>query len=384
MSIPSDALTTAWQLLQRDVDDDTFPAVSTAVGVGDAAPATFRAGRLAVAAQAPAAGARLDVEPIFIIASPTKPMTATALMMLVEAGEVTLADPVARFFPDFAAQHKEAITLAHCLTHTSGLPDMLPDNVELRRANAPLDEFARGTCAVVPKFPAGTAVQYQSMGTLMLGRVVEKVTGQSLPAFLAERVFKPLEMHDTSLGMIDAWEQPGPKGEPARVTRIAEVRAPGKTSIGFSSWSADPGFGWNSPYWRRLGAPWGGMLSTATDLARWCRHLLSIHRGEDGVISRATLAAMTSNQLVHFPDVPETDRRCKPWGLGWQLNWHNQTGGFGDLLSPSAYGHWGSTGTMVWVDPDRDCYAVLLTSEPLSGDRRQHVQFTNALCRVHG
>lgn len=365
----------SWQFLQRGVDRDLFPAVSAAVGTGDSAPQTFQAGWLTAAKKVPLAD-----QPIFLIASPTKPLTAMALMMLVEAGEVALIDPIARFFPEFAAAGKEAITVLHCLTHTSGLPDMLNEHVELRRSHATLDEFAKRVCAVTPKFVPGTAVMYQSMGTLMLGRIVERVTGQSLPRFLDERVFKPLQMSDTALGMNDSWEQTDSWGKPARVTRITELRAPGNASLGMSNWSGDTDFGWNSPYWRRLGAPWGGLLSTAQDMARWCRHLLAIQQGANGVISRATLVAMTRNQLAVQPDVPETERRCKPWGLGWQLNWPGLVGGFGGLLSPAAYGHWGATGTMVWIDPERNAYAVLLTSEPLPGDRRTHVQFTNMVC----
>ena len=125
-----------------------------------------------------------------------------------------------------------------------------------------------------------------------------------------------------------------------------------------------------------------GTASTpmAGDLAKLCRHLLRIHNGAKGILSPATLEAMTTNQLSAYPDVPETNRRCTPWGLGWQLNWPHHARAFGDLLSPSAYGHWGATGTMVWIDPPRDCFAVVLTTQPLEDRHRRQARFTNTLC----
>ena len=89
---------------------------------------------------------------------------------------------------------------------------------------------------------------------------------------------------------------------------------------------------------------------------------------------------MTTNQLMHLPDLPEVERRCQPWGLGWQLNWPRHSRTFGDLLSPSAYGHWGDTGTMLWLDPVSDVYCVALTNHPLEPRNRRLTRFSNAVC----
>lgn len=308
---------------------------------------------------------------IFLIASPTKPITALAVMLLVEEGLIKLADPIARYVPKFARHGKRRITLLHALTHTSGLPDMLPENAELRARQAPLEEFTERVCALKPDFVAGHKVQYQSMGFLMLAEVVERVAGVSLGEMLARRVFEPLAMQDTVLGMPPSWQEPGPAGEPARKSRIASIRVA----------DADSEYGgvWNSDYWRRLGAPWGGLLSTASDLAKLARHLLTIHQGETGIVRRATLEAMTRNWLAMMPKVPRVDRRCHPWGLGWQLNWPTHATTFGDLLSPVSYGHWGATGTIVWLDPARDACGVALTTQPLEMGRRRLTNLTNAL-----
>jgi CubicO group peptidase (beta-lactamase class C family) len=128
-----------------------------------------------------------------------------------------------------------------------------------------------------------------------------------------------------------------------------------------------------------LGAPWGGLLSTAGDLARLCQHLLRIHAGEPGIISRPTLESMTANQLARLPNVPEPDRRCRPWGYGWRLNWPNDDDSFGNFLSPAAYGHWGATGTLLWIDPAIDAFAVVLTTQPLESGNRRQAKFSNCV-----
>jgi CubicO group peptidase (beta-lactamase class C family) len=121
-------LSHAWRLADRWVESGQVPAVSVAAGGARSEIARHHAGRQSLDGSQP-----LDPEAIFLIASPTKPVTALAVMLLAEAGELSLADPVARYLPDFGNSGKQAITLAHCLTHTSGLPDMLPDNLELRK-----------------------------------------------------------------------------------------------------------------------------------------------------------------------------------------------------------------------------------------------------------
>ncbi len=359
-------LQTAWKLLLSWTSEDRCPAIGAVVGTSQWMSEPVLFGRHRCDADSPPV--RKDA--IFLIASPTKPLTATAVMILVEEGALRLVDPVADYIPEFAGDGKELITVGHLLTHTSGLPDTLPENVELRAAEAPLSEFVGCCCRVKPDFPAGHGVQYQSTGFLMLGEIVARVSGMSLPEFLRRRVFEPVGMHDTTLGMPPCWEK-AVEGEIARVDRIAEVRLP--------EGSAHAAV-WNGPSWRRLGAPWGGLLATPGDWARLCRHLLRIHAGGSGVVSQATLAAMTSNRLALLPNVPEASRRCQPWGLGWQLNWPTHNTSFGGLLSDQAYGHWGSVGTMIWIDPARDVFAVLLTTQPLRQSRKFLPRFTNAVC----
>jgi CubicO group peptidase (beta-lactamase class C family) len=168
-------------------------------------------------------------------------------------------------------------------------------------------------------------------------------------------------MADTSLG-----------ARPGKLDRIAAVRL--EADQRETDWT------WNSRYWLEFGAPWGGLITSPADFARFCRMMLN--RGTlDGVrvLSPASVRAMTRNQLESMPLVPEVDRRCRPWGLGWRLNWPGQSSNFGDLLGPNTYGHWGATGTLCWIDPDADVFLVLFTTQPGGDDGRHLARVSNAV-----
>jgi CubicO group peptidase (beta-lactamase class C family) len=302
-----------------------------------------------------------DGETLFLVASITKPVTVTAAMILVERGLIALDDPVSAFVPEFAQNGKQDVRLRHLMTHTSGLPDMLPDNLALRASHAPLSRFIEGVIQLPLRFTPGSQVSYQSMGIAMLAEVVSRVTGCALAEFLRNEVFQPLGMTETSLG----WR-------PETKDRIAAVRLEAEQEG--TDW------GWNTPYWLGFGAPWGGLITKPADLARFCRMMLG--DGElDGirVLSPTTVRAMTTNQLAAMPDVPEIERRCRPWGLGWRLAWPADSPNFGDLLGPATYGHWGATGTLLWVDPELDAFLVLLTTQPGGIDGRHLALVSNTV-----
>lgn len=283
---------------------------------------------------------------IFLTASVTKPLTVTAVMLLVERGDLLLDDPVYTILPAFGNRGKEAVTVRHLMTHTSGLPDMLPNNIALRQAHAPLNEFYRQICELPLDFAPGTNIQYQSCGTATLAMIAEELTGMALPAFLRQEIFAPLGMNDTALGVQDLPQQ-----------RIAHVHV-GPDMLG-TDW------GWNTPYWWKLGVPWGGMFSTVRDMARFCQMFLN--GGElDGVriLSPATVQAMTSDQTSTNPAISAEVRAQQAWGLGWRRMPTSTWSYGGNLLSPGSYGHGGATGTVVWVDPARQVVCTLFTNEP--------------------
>jgi CubicO group peptidase (beta-lactamase class C family) len=307
---------------------------------------------------------------IFLVASITKPIVAMGALLLVERGLLSLDDRVCEIVAQFRGRGKYGVTVRHLLTHSSGLPDMLPQNRELRESHASLDEFVAGTCAAEMGFPPGRGVRYQSMGFGLLGEIIRTISGRTCSDFLRTEIFQPLWMNDTSLGAPDKWYDPAN----GRAARIAEIRVPEDQRDAASDW------GWNSRYWRGLGAPWGGVLSTPRDLARFAQAMLS-GGTLDGtrVFAKATVEAATRNQLSGLFGIPVAEREGRPWGLGWRLSWPGYSPYFGDLLGPRMYGHMGATGTVLWIDPDRDAFAVILMTQPQEPQGTYLARLSNAI-----
>lgn len=302
----------------------------------------------------------------FLIASLTKPIVAMAVLKLVEQGKLALNQRVSEIVPEFKGPGKKQITVKQVLTHTSGLPDMLPNNRELRAANATLDEFVKETAATDLVFPSGANAQYQSMGYALLGPLISNLAGQPYADFLSSEIFQPLDMKRAALGLPEV-ELDDPN--------IAESRVP-DDQVGEDSWN------WNSPYWKTFGAPWGGMVATAEDLAKFCRCLLLNGKTQTGeqLFSAETIRMATTNRLNDFSDIPETIRRTRGWGYGWRMNWADHRGSFGDLLSPGTFGHWGATGTLYWLDRRTQTAVVLLSTQPYDRSVSPLVNLSNMIC----
>lgn len=271
-------------------------------------------------------GKARGAEEVFLLASITKPMTAMAAMRLVDQGKLSLAHPVQKYIPEFHGGERGKITLKHVLTHTSGLPDMLPENEALRKRNASLKAFVQGACKTPLLFSPGSELRYQSMGILLAAECVERITRMALRDYLRTEIFEPLGMNNTSLGL-------GPR----RIPDTAQCEVPGG-----DNWN------WNSPYWRNLGAPWGGAHAPASDVARLLGYFL---KPVDGPLKVATAKMMVTRQA---------DGPSRGFGIGWMVG----SEGFGKGCSASTFGHSGSTGTVAWADPARDLTCVLLTTRP--------------------
>jgi CubicO group peptidase (beta-lactamase class C family) len=336
VGLASSGLDRAAQLLSAAVQSGFIPGLATAV---------YRAGKLvrvcfdgARNPDDPASAVERDT--IFLVASVTKPVVCAGALLLLQEGAFHLDQPLCSFIPEFRGSGKESVLIRHLFTHTSGLCDQLPASPQLRGRQAPLKDFVKTVCESELLFPPGTRVSYQSMGILMLGELVERLTGARLRDYLRERLFDPLEMRDTTLGM-----------PPSGMARVAySLPAP------FPPGGSDVGDDWNTPYWRDTGAPWGGLHSTVEDLGRFLMHMLGERKGP---LSPSLRAAMITDQIASMPRIPAEEKLTNRWGLGWRLGSY-----FGDLLSASAFGHAGATGSMYWADPRSGLACVLLTNQP--------------------
>jgi CubicO group peptidase (beta-lactamase class C family) len=306
----------------------------------------------------------VDQETRFLVASLTKPVLATGILLLVERGVIALNQRVVDLLPEFDVPAKRPTTVRHLLSHTSGLPDMLPNNLKLRHERAPLNRFVEGTCAVGLDYPPGRGSQYQSMGYALLGEILSRYSGLPYGQFLRENLFLPLGMDRTWLSL------------PAELygqLPMAEVLLP-EEQHGGQDWN------WNSLYWHTFGAPWGGMIAPVDDLSRFLRFFLNLGVGPKGRLLSTQLASLaTTNRLSDFEGVSEFDRRARGWGFGFRMNWLDHRGSFCELLPPTAYGHWGATGTLFWADPESESAAVLFSTQPLGKELSPLTRLSNAM-----
>ncbi|MBU4609610.1 beta-lactamase family protein [Achromobacter sp. GG226] len=357
-------------VLQADVDAGKIPgAVMLVARRGELA--WFEAfGKLDPARDAP-----MTRDAIFRIYSMTKPITSVAAMMLVEDGKLHLSDPVSRYIPEYAkltvgvekagADGKPALetvparrpmTVQDLLRHTSGLtygffgPGLVKKAYQEAGLNAgdpDNAEFARRLAALPLAYQPGTTWDY-SYSTDVLGRVVEVASGQTLGAFLQERIFTPLGMTDTAFVVSD----------PARQARLAEPLADDR-SIGVGVDISDP----RQP--TRLESGGGGLVSTAADYARFLQMLMA-GGTLDGkrILGPQTLAFMTADHTGE--GIARTPLYLPGPGYGFGLGFAVRTAA-GDAAIPGAVGeyYWGGAGgTYMWVDPANELFAILMVQTP--------------------
>jgi len=228
-------------------------------------------------------GATSD-DAMFLLGSISKPICVTALMTLFDQGKFELDDPLKKFLPQFSGDGRENVTIRHLLTHVSGLPDQLPDNNSLRKNHAGLPEFVEHASKTPLQFAPGSRYQYSSMGILLATYVAQVISGQELVGFVNRVLFPILKMKHSSLGL-------GRFTMDEMIPVQTEHAAP-------ESGGGDPSakdWDWNSPYWRKLGAPWGGVHASAPDLGRFLSEFLDA-RG--AVVKPQTAKLMISNRLI--------------------------------------------------------------------------------------
>ena len=309
------------------------------------------------------AGRPMRKDTIFQVMSMTKPVTAIGIMMLAEEGKLSLRDPVEQYLPEFKnlrvrtntgpdAMHlgapEHAITIRDLLTHTAGMTDAAPAEIKdyQHAMNVPLDEVVRQLAKEPLLFQPGTAWSYSSAGIEILGRIIEVCSGQKYEDFIAERIFRPLEMKDSFFFP-----------PPDKVDRIAMVyvgkdgglaRAPG-TILGGDPAKYRKGSVFPAPGW--------GLYSTAEDLLHLYRMMLNggVYEGHR-YLSPFSVHLMTESHTTEIH--PKGWMRGSDYGLAWEV----VTDPMGELAghTTGSYGHGGAFGTQGWIDPGNQLISILL------------------------
>jgi uncharacterized protein YbbC (DUF1343 family)/CubicO group peptidase (beta-lactamase class C family) len=272
----------------------------------------------------------MTVDTVFDCASLTKVVaTTTAIMQLWEQGKFRMNDPVAKYLPEFGQNGKQDITIRQLLVHFSGLaPDL-----DLTKSWEGKETAYRMAFEEAPEHSPGAGFAYSDINFVVLGALVERVSGESLDQYAAQHVFAPLGMKETRFLPPAAWE-----------TRIAPTEEDEKHQLLRGAV--------HDPTARRMGGVAGhaGVFSTADDLAIFAQALLD---GGRGVVSAATVAKMT------VPQQPVNSTVLR--GFGWDID-SPLSSNRGELLPVGGYGHTGFTGTSLWIDPATKTYIVLLTN----------------------
>jgi CubicO group peptidase (beta-lactamase class C family)/acetyl esterase/lipase len=279
----------------------------------------------------------MQTDAIFWIASMSKPVLATLLLMLQDEGLLSVDDPVEKYLPEFkdlkTADGKPArVTIRHLLTHTSGMGEI--SAAQARECRTLADAIPLYITRPVA-FTPGSKWAYCQSGINTGGRIAEVVTGEPLDKLLQRRLFGPLGMKDTTFYLT---EQQLPRL--ARSYRRTDKGELEPTAIGFLHGK--------SPTSRdRFPAPNGGLFSTAADYARFCQMVL--RGGElDGkrYLKPETVKLMTT---IQTGDLKTGFTPGNGWGLGWCVVREPQ--GITAMLSPGSFGHGGAYGTQAWIDP---------------------------------
>jgi uncharacterized protein YbbC (DUF1343 family)/CubicO group peptidase (beta-lactamase class C family) len=271
----------------------------------------------------------MTVDTIFDIASLTKVVaTTTAVMQLVEQGKIRLNDPVVKYIPEFGQSAKGDITVRDLLTHYSGLP---PD-LELNPPWTGRDVGYNMAFAAMPISPPEARFVYSDVNFIVLGALVERISGVALDTYCEQNIFARLGMTHTRFRPPAAWL---PKIAPT------EYDEHGQMLHGTV----------HDPTARRMGGVAGhaGVFSTVDDLAKFAQAML------DGstILSPLAIEKMTS------PQQPPASPAIR--GFGWDID-SPFSSNRGEFLPVGSFGHTGFTGTSLWIDPTTRTFIILLTN----------------------
>jgi len=298
----------------------------------------------------------MNRDTIFDLASLTKPLaTATSVMLLVRDGAVGLDDPVSKHLPSFAERDKDAVTVRHLLTHSSGLKPLRKFYDELLDRERKKGERWIGSPAakefVVERVmrsglvhEPGKAAVYGDLDFIALGALVESVSRRSLGEFCQERIFGPLEMNDTFFVRLGDSEAGLPDALRRRIAATencawrnrvlwGEVHDPNASVMGGAAGHA-------------------GLFSSADDVMKFALTLLDVWHGRSDVWPRELLREFTTRQGL-------------PEGSDWALGWDTPTQGAsssGRYFARDSVGHLGFTGTSLWIDLEAEAVVILLTN----------------------
>jgi serine-type D-Ala-D-Ala carboxypeptidase len=339
------------RLLSQAIEEECFPGAVVVVGYQG----TLVYEQAVGAAALIPSPRQMTVDTVFDLASLTKPIaTVTALMLLVEAGLVRLDQPIDTYLDTYHRADRNAPTLRQLLSHCSGLPAWRPYYQALAPA-LPASTRRRAVYTAVHRealsYRPGASVQYSDLEFILLGELVEVVSGIPLDEFCRHHIFASLQLE--GLGFHDL-EQPQPAGVPYASTEQCPWR--GRILEGEVH---------DENAWIMGGvAGHAGLFATARQVWQFAQSLMGGLQGRSWLVSTSTLRTFTT-------------RQNSPEGSTWALGWDTPTPGrssAGQYMSSTAIGHLGFTGTSLWIDATKQVIVVLLTNRVHPSRQRQGIK----------
>lgn len=315
------------------------------------------------------AGVPMTADTIMLWLSASKPLTAAAVMQLVERGKLALDEPVASVIPEFAQHGKENITLRHLLVHTGGFRWVILDPLQTSWS-----ETIAQICAARPErgwIPGEKAGYHPYSSWYILGELVRRADGRMIGDYVRREIFLPLGMTDSWIGM------PVEERERNR-ERMGVMLQLDKAEPYPQRYDTPEGAG--------LLVPGGNARGPMHDLGRFYQMLLG-HGELDGarVLSPESVQLMTTPQRVGMFD--ETFRHVMDWGLGTIID-SNRYGadtvpyGYGKHSSPRTFGHGGSQSSVAFADPDRKL-AVAVVFNGMPGEAKHDIRMRALLAALY-
>ena len=325
-------------IVRDGIGAGVYPGAVVVVGTADAVLLAKGYGRLTWTG---GSGVPSPDSTLYDLASLTKVVATTpAIMLLIDRGLVDLDRPVRDYLAGFKGEGKDAVTVRHLLSHTSGLRAFLPLNTLADDA-----EDARELVMSEPlRWRPGTRVEYSDLNAMLVGWIVEAVSRTPLDEFVRDELYVPLGMNQTRFNL--------PRSARSRAAPI-------------NVWHGQPIRGViHDQNAARLNGVAGhaGLYSTGRELALFAQ--MQLRRGTlgDGV-------SLVRPETVDAFTRPGQGRRA----LGWAMNDTTSSDDTGTLLSPQAYGHGGFTGTSIWIDPSQNVFVILLTNRVYAPRTRRSI-----------
>ena len=296
---------------------------------------------------------------LFRMASNTKAVIATGVLLLQQDGKLSVDDPIGKHLPAFANDKCRQITIRHLLSHTSGfrikslflkpLMEKSSEHPDAPNLVLEVNRFAE----VGPAEPVGKTYSYNNPGYNTLAALIEVVSGQPLERFLTKRIYSPLKMVDTT------------NHPPAnKLDRMAYVyaRKEGQWTVRFKQETR-----MHTPFVRGS----GGMVSTAADYARFCQMYLEQGQlQESRFLMAASVQQGTSPQTRSLYTAEQLKNRNDFYGFGWKVH------------RDGSFSHGGSEGTFAWVDPQLRIIGLVFTQSP--GGKNPRDQFRQLVGQACG